>query len=344
MVDFPLLKFAAKIACERDKLKITYRNKTYDFNVEDDAKLYGEALQHCNGHNSIKDIIKLVKISEKYFQEIISKLATIPIILNGTEIIRKDRYLSGRELFWRLEDLLFKWRYTEKLSCFNLDLEKDIAMGKAPKSVVKGFCMELGHLLRNVPEELSLAVANAQSEEVRSLLMDFYDEESRHGDILFEALTSWFDNGEQIQFAAPLPATVGLLQTYKAWAQKDSLLYATALMRDESSPLDADIEPEKNIYLGMKKYYDVPPIVVRKYEWHANLDRQNDHGFFPEKIFSLFPIIDKVRARNIISSLRQIIDLHDLFRWNIYSYYQNNEVYDRIELYKNLENSEISYC
>jgi len=128
MVDFPLLKFAAKIACERDKLKITYRNKTYDFNVEDDAKLYGEALQHCNGHNSIKDIIKLVKISEKYFQEIISKLATIPIILNGTEIIRKDRYLSGRELFWRLEDLLFKWRYTEKLSCFNLDLEKDIAM------------------------------------------------------------------------------------------------------------------------------------------------------------------------------------------------------------------------
>jgi hypothetical protein len=167
--------------------------------------------------------------------------------------------------------------------------------------------------------------------------MDFYDEESRHGEILFTALQSWFENQDQVRWATPLPATVGLLNTYKAWAAKDSLLYATALMRDESSQLDAEVPDQKNIYKGMRLHYDVPREVVDRFEWHANLDRNCDHGFFPERIFSQYEVISRTHARMLMLAMKQIIELHELFRWNVFAYYKEHDVSSRLNLYQPLE-------
>lgn len=342
MIEYPLLKYAARVVPQSNGLEIHYRQKSYHFGL-DNATKCAYALNLCNGKKSVQQVAKEAVLSPRELQTLLEDLYKVPLMLEGKKILRTDGYLSGRELFWRLEALLFAWRETPE-GKYGFNLDRDIATGKVSENIVKGFCLELGHLLRSVPEELGLAVVHAQSEMVRNLYMQFYNEESKHGQILFKALKSWFKDEEQILFATPLPATVGLMQTYKAWAEKDSLLYATALMRDEASPLDAEVKPEEDIYLGMEKHYNVPSIIIEKYRWHANLDRKNDHGFFPEKIFSLYSVIDKVRARTLVSALKQIIDLHNLFRWNVYAYYKDHSVESRIELYKTFENGSFIYC
>lgn len=335
MVDYPLLKYAAAVDVEPGKLQILYRGRSYTFPVQE-SRVVAAALRLADGRTHANKIIEETGVDSDVFRSVLKKLAEIPIVLDGKLVLREDGYLSGREMFWRLEELLFEWRLRRPASIYQTNFDRMIGTGKAGPEVVKGFCLELGYLLRQVPDELSLAVAHAPDEAVRSLFMEFYDEESKHGEILFQALKEWFP--EEFLFrATPLPATVGLLNTYKAWATRDPLLYATALMRDESSRLDAEIPQEEDIYRGMRLYYEVPAAVVDKFEWHANLDRTCDHGFFPESVFSKYRAISQPRARLLVSALKQIIELHDLFKWNIASFYSAQGVSDRFAICERFE-------
>ena len=109
-------------------------------------------------------------------------------------------------------------------------------------------------------------------------------------------------------------------------------MYAVALMRDEASPLDDEVAADHDIYGGMRGHYDVPPAVVDLFEWHAMLDRNNDHGFFALQVFRHVPVVDDERARRLIGALRQIIDLHDAFRWGVRQHYACHRPDDRVKL------------
>jgi hypothetical protein len=332
MYDYPLLKYAVNLTCSSSELNCHYRGRTYNYEVDNPLN-YKKFLEDCNGRNKLCDILEQNSIIKAKAEDLLQYLFKIPLIIDGKDVLREDFLLGGKEFFWRLEKFLFDWKKNQMMSCFSINLDREIASGKASENIVKGFCLELCHLLRNVPDELSLAVANAKNDRVRLHYMSFYKEESSHGEIIFRALQKWI-NAEDIVHASPLPATTGLLNTYRYWASKDSLLYAVALMRDESSCLDSEIEKEDDIYYGMKTYYDIPKQVPKVYEWHANLDRNNEHVFFPELVFSEYEYIDKFYAKRLISALKQIIELHQLFRWNIYNYYSEHSVETRFEPYK----------
>jgi hypothetical protein len=336
MIEYPLLKYSAHAQAKPGGLEINYRRRTHNFTT-DTPETVAAALSLCDGRTAFETIVCNSSVDSSLFGRFLEQIADTTVVLDGRDVLRSDGNLSGREMFWRLEALLFDWRYQHPVSIYQSQLERQIANGEASLNVVKGFCLELGYLLRNVPDELSLAVAHSPNEQIRSLFMEFYDEESRHGEILFEALKTWFDQPEQILFATPLPATTGLLNTYKAWAIKDPLLYATALMRDEATRLDQDIPDDENIYRGMRLHYEVPAEVVNKFEWHANLDRNCEHGFFPEKIFSQYEVIPRTKARLLISALKQIIELHDLFKWNVSAYYHQYDITSRLGLHEVFE-------
>jgi hypothetical protein len=336
MIERPLLKYSAHTQTKPGVLEIHYRRRVHTY-ATDAPEAARAALALCDGRTPAETIISNSGVEARLFGNLVEWLEHASVMLDGGEVLREDGNLGGREMFWRLEAMLFDWRYRSPVQTYQSRLDWQIATGKAPPGVVKGFCLELGYLLRNVPDELALAVVHSPDEQIRSLFMDFYDEESRHGEILFGALKTWFDHPEQILYATPLPATVGLLNTYRAWAIKDPLLYATALMRDESSRLDLDIPDDENIYRGMRLHYEVPAEVVDKFEWHANLDRNCEHGFFPEKVFSQYEVISRSRARLLTSALKQIIELHDLFKWNVSAYYCEHDVASRLGLYETLE-------
>ncbi|MBS0186135.1 MAG: hypothetical protein JSS34_07340 [Proteobacteria bacterium] len=335
MFDYPLLKYAVNIETTLDEIKLSYRGRIYKYNVGTPLE-YRKALENCNGRNLLSSILKSSSISASKLEEFLQNLFEIPLILNGKEILRDDLLMSGKELFWKLEKFLIEWKKIQLIDKNNINLDREIGSGRATENIIKGFCLELCHLLRNVPDELSLAVANAKNDRIRLHYMSFYDEENKHGEIIFNALKKWI-NKEDILHATPLPGTTGLLNTYRYWASKDSLLYAVALMRDESCALDADIKEEEDIYKGMRlPNYNIPKQVIKVYEWHTNLDRNNNHGFFPELIFSEYGYIDQEYARRLISALKQIIELHQLFRWNVYNYYSQHAVETRFEAYKSI--------
>jgi hypothetical protein len=329
--DLPLKKFAVSLRRGPQGVAALYRGREHAIRASD-PELAARLLEACDGRTELRAAAARLGVPISEAEAIVADADAASLMLEGAKVVRSDGQLSGRELFWRMEKLLFEWRQGGPRAVPENPLDARIAKGDAPINVVRGFCLELNHLLRNVPEELALVVANAPTEELRLHFMEFYDEEVRHGEMLLEPLVTWFDSEEQIRAAAPLPTTTGLLQTYKAWAQKDVLLYATALMRDESSPLDAEIPAELDVYRGMAEHYDIPPGIVERYRWHANLDRECDHGFFAERIFACVPVISADRLSTVISALRQIIDLHEAFRWGVWSYYSRHDVATRTDL------------
>ena len=314
----PLLKYA----CTLGGGKISYRG--LDLEVSPQLERVAALL---DGRRRRPDIAAALGLTLDQVDAALARLDASKMLLAGEEVLRSDGLFSGREVFWRLEALLLKWRKASAADPTAPRLDREVAFGKAPLQVVQGFCLEQGHLLRAVPEELALAVASATDEFIRLEYMDFYEEESRHGEMLLEPLVGWLGSEADIRSAPPLPCTIGLMQTYRNWARKDPLLYAVALMRDEGSPLDA-LAPH-DIYEGMRRHYDIPKAVVDRFEWHANLDRENDHGFFPERIFRHVPVIEEARIERLISALRQIIDLHDAFRAGVLDYYARHTVETR---------------
>jgi hypothetical protein len=336
MIGYPLLKYSARLRISDTGLEVEYRRRKHQIEANE-AELLAAALGRCDGRTGCETLVRDTGVDAAILDRALEQLLTLQVVLDGCEILRPDGNLSGREMFWRLESFLFEWRYESPVSLLQNGFEQSIATGEAPLNLVKGFCLELGYLLRQVPDELSLAVAHSPNESVRSLFMEFYDEESRHGEILFAALQTWFGSPELLLSATPLPATTGLLNTYKAWATRDPLLYATALMRDESTKLDQDIPDNENIYRGMRLFYEVPTEVVDKFEWHANLDRNCEHGFFPEKVFAEYKVISRRHARLLISAMKQIVELHDLFKWNISAYYSQRDVNSRLAGYEAFE-------
>ena len=100
--------------------------------------------------------------------------------------------------------------------------------------------------------------------------------------------------------------------------------------------LDAEVPPDRDIALGMERCYDVPESVVKFFRWHAEFDRDEGHGFFPEEVFREFPVIDRARARRIVGALRLIIDLYDSFYDGILRYYGAHGVKTRWGLEREL--------
>lgn len=330
--DYPLLKYA----CAFEGKLLHYRGQVIDLSS---APLdIMTVLRSANGRTSIENLADLGRLPITKCADYFEELASQSLIVDGSKVLRQDGLLSGLELFWRLEALLLQWRGGP---CFAnaRQLDQDIASGRASIQQVRGLCLELGHLLRAVPEELALAVSNAPSEAIRLEFMDFYDEEARHGELLLEALVGWLGTEAQIRAAPPIPTTVGLLQTYRNWATKDPLMYAVALMRDEMSPLDGPVRIEEDIYAGMRKHYDVPVEVIDRFEWHALLDQHNDHGFFAERIFQHVPLIDQERAVRLIGTLRQIVELHEAFRWGVQHYYAEQVTDSRCRLAESVTES-----
>ena len=329
MLDRPLLKYACTIEEQNGAALVSYRGREYTFQA--DGAPVGRLLQLLDGRRGIGEVASEAATDADFVEGLVSDLLAVPLVVEGREVLRDDGALSGAELFWRLEGLLYRWRYDGPRTANGRALEEQVASGGAAEDVVKGFCIEISHQLRNTPTEIAVAIANAPNERVRERFMDFYEEEYEHGGMLMDALATWLST-DGVRSAAPLPTTLGLLNTYNWWAQKDVLLYAVALMRDEQSILDAEIPPERDISGGMQRHYDVPEEVARFFRWHVDFDREEGHGFFPEEVFREYPVIDDDRAASLVNALRLIIDLYDTFYWGIYDYYSRHPVESRWSL------------
>ncbi len=238
-----------------------------------------------------------------------------------------EHYMSGIDAYLNLECDLCSMKFEGGTEYAETKLESQIAHRLAAPSVAAGYLIEIGYLLRHVPNELSRAIASAEHEAIRSVYMDFFDDESRHGEMIFAELCKWIPR-ENLLLRRPLPSTLGLLHTYMCLAERGPLSYAVALMRDESLPIDPRSDYDAMLYESLRNHYNIPKNVVDIFEWHANLDRDTSHGSVPESVFSLTPVVAQNSMTSLKASLRSMFEMHGLLRKDIletYSRVNTNE-------------------
>ena len=188
MTDLPLLKYACDIEPGEESVGLTYRGRSYHLPLEG---FRPELLRLFDGRRTITQIARSSGASHAIVESVVDRLSEIPLVVDGRDVLRDDGCLSGSELFWRLERLLYRWRYDGPRAVACDDLEREIATGSAPESVVRGYCIEIAHQLRNTPTEIAVAIASSPTVAVRRLFIRFWDEEYDHGDKLMDVLAGW---------------------------------------------------------------------------------------------------------------------------------------------------------
>ncbi|MGC4853338.1 hypothetical protein ACLQ24_08035 [Micromonospora sp. DT4] len=328
MTSHPYLKPACAVDDRAERLRLTYRGRAYSFDVSAEPGVR-QAVELMNGRTSVEQIARTTGLDTASVGDLVGRLAETPLLLDGAEIVRGEG-ISGTEAYWRLEGQLWQWRSFDQPADRRpaSDLEIEIAKGSAPVAAAKGFLLEICHQVSNAPTEIALAVANSPTKAVRDLFMEFYEEEHAHGDMLREALAHWLP-ADGIDAAVPLAPTAGMLSSYNWWAQSDVLRYAVALMRDEGSPLDANVTEADDVYLGMERHYDAPAPTVERFRWHANLDVELGHGSFPLEVFAQFPVIDHRRYAQLTKVARSIVELYDAVQDAVLKYYSAHDVSSR---------------
>lgn len=239
-----------------------------------------------------------------------------------------QEHLSGEQAFWLLDADLCRMKFGAANTLLRRDLEARIASGQVSQDVVEGYLVELGWLLREVPRELALAVATAPNETIRRLYVRYFKEEVDHGEMLFERLIRWIPRASLLSYY-PLPSAVALVNLYRAMAGDGALSYAVALMHDESSPLDPPASANTDPYTGMRLHYEVPDEVIDIYAWHANLDRDCDHGIFPLEIFRHLGPVHRSALAPLRARMQTLFETHAMWRRQLLAYYSGHCVADR---------------
>lgn len=320
----PLLKYACHIDHQPDG-SVTYTYRTYTDLLPVPAETVS-AIQDMNGRLKITDLSERHDIRPVVLQAAVDELVRRQLLLDGDRILRQDGLVTGMELFWKLEAALFRFR----AACpSTVRLARAIASGSVPLTVAEGFCVEQSHIVRNAPQEITLAIANASQDGHRKLLMDFYLDEYTHGEVLLKGLKAYGYTRDFVLNCVPLPATVGLVNTYNDLARRNSFLYAVAMINDESRPADPEPGLDSDPYYGLLKHFGFSEQAVRPFKWHANLDREKDHGMFFEEYFGLIPLVNPSDVAQAYATLRSVVELRDAVAAQILEYYATHDVASR---------------
>ncbi len=315
----PLLKYAVR---EKQENQLIYRGTTIWLSDKD--TVFRKIKSKLNGVNNIKDICSICQLSES------SVLDTIDYLIKQGAVTYVEgdfSELSGEKCFWLLEELLCEYRFYHKENYYLYDLEKMILQRDVCDDVVKGFFIEKAFLLRNVPSELAYSINSSFDEKVRSAYVRFFTEEYNHGEIIFKKMNKWIDSKTLLDLN-PLPGTLGLLNTYR-WLAHDPLYYATALIHDEGVSYDA-YDPGDCMYNFVENNYEnIPAEVPRVFLWHANLDRNCEHGYFPLNIFKCYERISESTLVVLKKIMVMLIELQGIFRKDICDYYSKKNYLSR---------------
>lgn len=314
-----LLKYSVR---QHSEQQLHYRARLID--ISDFYDEFHAMKSFLNGMFSIADVATKCDISMARIHTIVSYLKESGAVVEVSQDFDK---LCGEKCFWLLENELCEYRFYGKKYHYRPTLPNEIIRGDAPLEVVKGFLVETAFLLRNVPSELAFAINNSYDEEIRSQYVKFFTSEYNHGEIIFNKMKLMLDEQTLLRLT-PLPATLGLLNTYR-WLATDTLYYATALIHDEGCSFDSD-SPEENImHQIIKNYPEIPHEIPEIFLWHENLDKLSEHGFFTLDVFKKFDYIDEKTLKKLKEIILMLLEMQGMLRSEISRYYSLNSVNSR---------------
>lgn len=324
----PLLKPAVQVCKTQDAVHLVYRGQQLCFNGAD-ARHFNALCRYLDGRHPVPALATRAGVAPRDTEWMLLQLDSAHMLVEVEHSDASGELVGAEHAFWLLEADLCHFKFGSRDPSVWFDLEGMIARGEVRQEVAEGYLIELGYLLRQVPQELALAVATSPNEQIRSMYVEFFKEECDHGKMIFDQIKTWIDP-QQVLAMRPLPGTVAVLNTYRALACDDALSYAVALMRDESTPLDPSLQKVADPYHGLRMHYTVPARVVDIFEWHTNLDRDCDHGFFPLEIFRSFSHLDRATISALRGKMTSLFEVHAMWRRNLLEYYNDHSVLNRV--------------
>ncbi len=322
-----LLKPAVEVESGAEGLRVSYRGQRIDLDARE-AQVFTRLQSFLDGTRMRDWVLAAIPGSDGVLEKL--DRASMVVALDGsTHHLGSDSSVTGECAFWQLEANLCRLKFGMPRLQGNLPLESAIARGEVRQEVAEGYLIEVGYLMRHVPHELSLAVSTSPSHMIRMLYTQFFLEECLHGQLMLDQLVTWIPI-EQLLAMRPLASTVAVLNLYAALASAGPLHYAVALMHDESSPLDPLLSPEDDHYAGLSRHFRIPSNVVDVFRWHANLDRENSHGFFPLEIFRAVGRVEASLLAVLRRELYTLFETRALWRHEIAEFYATASIRDRI--------------
>ncbi|MFG6459713.1 hypothetical protein [Roseateles sp. BYS96W] len=324
----PALKPAVRQSTRNGGLQLSYRGQQLALQPTE-ASLFARLAPLLDGRHDAAALSRTADIDPSDLDWQLAQLEAAHLLVEGEGWSPQPDLYSAEQAFWVLEADVCRVKFGEADDRLRNDLEVRIARGEVAQTVAEGWLVELGYLLRQVPQELSLAVATAGDEATRAHYVEFFKEECDHGQMMYDKLKDWIAP-ERLLAMRPLPSTLAVLNMYRALASDGPLSYAVALMRDESTPLDPAPAPETDPYAGLRTHYQVPAPVVDIFEWHAHLDRDCEHGFFPLEIFRQQRWIDRRTVQALRQRLLSLFETHAMWRRELANYFATHSVHERV--------------
>lgn len=323
----PVLKPAVQQSVSGGATALRYRGQELTLQL-DETRLFDRMRRTLTSPRTLA-VSSYLDATQSDVEWLLTQLDHAHMLVEGANWSTVPGLLSGEQAFWLLEADACHLKFGDTDASLRHDLEALIARGEVRQEVAQGWLVELGYLLRQVPQELSLAVSSAQDEDLREQYVEFFKEECDHGRMMYDKLKDWIAP-EHLLKMRPLPSTLGVLNMYRSLASEGPLAYAVALMHDESTLLDPMLTKDSDPYAGLRKYYQVPAPVVDIFEWHAHLDRGCEHGFFPLEIFRRFRWVETRTVDLLRQRMLSLFETHALWRRELVNYFSTYSLAERI--------------
>lgn len=245
---------------------------------------------HCTPHNSVAEIAVRSHVP---VEEVAAMLAS----------------LHGIGLIGAREEGSVQARLSRIIALWSHELARDF-IGNAlldeglPRAVLVGWLLETYHYVRDFPEAIAQAAAQAPDGPLRDLLTRYADEERGHEHFVLETLENIGLSRAEVIASRPLVSTrlIGFLM-------RDLFALAPAAVLLMAGLVEAQELPEEQVMAfqaEMEARYDLPSGALAPYFAHQAIDAQLGHQRLFADHAELFDLRDP-------ASLDQVIDrLHDL--------------------------------
>ncbi len=279
-----------------------------------------------NGLNSLDDISKYASLNK-----IICDIEQLFLILEKNFVFEPQNFLdyySGIEAILDIEDSiyesLYKGIYKNKFweACRN---------SKEPvkDTILYGMAIENWHFLHNESFFDTPILAINTPPRVRTLLLDFFNEEHRHDDYVLDALKSTGLSKTDLVNSVPLPQTVALISALTYWSRTDPLFFMATLGVLEG------VDVEIDSYVSKLLISNLPKEFISSMKAHSDINIKHGHGNLTRTIFNEYQCIQKSDIVRIKAQMPLFLELYDAFFSGIWDYYSQFEdiqlsLHDRI--------------
>jgi hypothetical protein len=204
-------------------------------------------------------------------------------------------------------------------------IDSALAAGRLGKRHLLGHLVEIHHFVSSAASHISPAIALAPSEHLRLLFSEYLSEEYLHGVMLREGLLLAGLTSDDIDRAAPLPATRAVMDFLRGLAHTDFLAYSAVAAYNEAPTLEGAVGLYDARWRRIDETGLLPPAALAPFREHELIDLEGEHAALFEDCFCDLPDLPGSMQRGFARTVAAYVHAEAEWFAAIACYYQGAE-------------------